>query len=152
MLHDACMPNDTVALPPNVSTSKNADGISRRSLFKCGLLGMLSGFFGIGKLLANPTNATDETLDPQWLAKWRSASRIPVWESSDPTVCAIVSAILLNQSITISYFGGSSPGESRVTAPSLVFTCDGYSGTWVSAYCQTRGQQRMFRADRITLS
>jgi hypothetical protein len=142
------MQNDTIAVPPEVSDSA---GLSRRGFFQCGVLGLFTGYFGRAKLKTNPEDATVEALDPEWLVAWRAANRIPVWESCDPKIRAIVRAVRLNQSIPIRYHGGSSPGESRVIAPSLVFGCAGFSGAWVSAYCPTRWQQRTFRLDCISL-
>jgi predicted DNA-binding transcriptional regulator YafY len=140
-----------IPMPSKVIGSESAGSLSRRSLFQLGLVGMVSGFFGRDKLLANTTHATEEALDPEWLVKWRAANRIPVWESSDSTVHTLVRAARLNQSVTIRYHGGSSPDGLRVIAPSLVFACDGFSGAWVSAYCHTRRQQRTFRLDCVSL-
>jgi len=146
------MREDMIPTPSKVIGSKNAGSLTRRSLFQWGLLGLISGIFGRGKLLANPAHATEETLDPEWLVKWRAANRIPAWESSDATVHTLIRAARLNQSVTIRYHGGSSPGELRVIAPSLVFACDGFSGARVSAYCHTRRQQRTFRLDCVSLA
>ena len=142
------MQNDTIAMPSKVSGSAV---FSRRSFFQRGLLGLFAWFFGKDRLLANFTNAAEENPDPEWLVKWRAAHRIPVWESGDSGIRAIIRAVRLNQSVSIRYHGGSSPGELRVIAPSLVFTCHGFSGAWVSAYCHTRRQQRTFRLDCISL-
>src|SRR5689334_19241578 len=105
---------DMIPMPSNVIGSESAGSLSRRSLFQWGLLGLVSGFFGRGKLLANAAHATEEALDPEWLVKWRAAHRIPIWESCDSTVHTLVRAARLNQSVAIRYHGGSSPGELRV--------------------------------------
>lgn len=143
------MPDELISTPLKVIASENVNSLSRRSLFQWGLLGLITGLSGQGKLLANSTPVAELIPDPDWLVRWQAANRIPVWESSDATVSALIRAVRLNQSITIRYHGGSAPGEPRVIAPSLVFGCEGFSGVWVSAYCHTRRQQRTFRLDCV---
>ena len=152
-VHGALMRSETIAVPSKMNGSGNAGGITRRSLFQwMGLFGLFARFFGKEKVQANPTGGAEEIPDPEWLVKWRAANRKPIWESCDPRIQAIIRAIRLNQDVSIRYFGGNSPGEPRVIVPSLAFQCDGFSGTWVSAYCRTRGQHRTFRSDQIELS
>ena len=90
--------------------------------------------------------------EPEWLIQWRTANRKPVWESGDPKIQLLIRAIRLNQNVCVRYLAGSAPGESREIAPSLVFTCEGYSAVWLSACCHTRGQHRTFRSDQLELS
>ncbi|MFV0416753.1 MAG: WYL domain-containing protein [Chthoniobacterales bacterium] len=89
---------------------------------------------------------------PEWLDKWQSAARQPVRSSLDPLINHLLYAAENEQKIAINYEGGSHFGETRRISPGLIFRCEGYSGTWVDAYCHTREAQRTFAIERIRLT
>jgi predicted DNA-binding transcriptional regulator YafY len=147
------MRNATTANPAKASSPEKPLGISRRGFFQwLGLSGFLARILGTGRAMANPADTAGEHPDSQWLNQWRAANRRPVWESGDPKIQTLIRAIHLNWNVRVRYFAGSLPGDFREITPSLVFTCDGYSAAWLSAWCHTRRQHRTFRCDSIQLA
>jgi predicted DNA-binding transcriptional regulator YafY len=55
------------------------------------------------------------------------------------------------ESLTIVYYAGDLPGTSRTVHPRRIFTVSGYDGTYLSAYCETRCEERVFRLDRVEI-
>jgi predicted DNA-binding transcriptional regulator YafY len=147
------MRNATTANPAKASSPEKPLSISRRGFFQwLGLSGFLARILGTGRTMANPADTAEGHPDPQWLIQWRAANRSPVWKSGDPKIESLIRAARLNQNVRVRYFAGSLPGELREIAPSLVFTCNGYSAVWLSAWCHTRRQHRTFRCDSIQLA
>jgi predicted DNA-binding transcriptional regulator YafY len=95
--------------------------------------------------------APDVDPDPEWLARWRSAVRRPVWESNDRVVRRVVEAICSGQRLRVRYLGGSMPGDEREISPALVFRADGFTRTYIAAHCHTRDAARIFRVERLLI-
>ena len=91
-------------------------------------------------------------MDEDWLSDWRESDRRMVSASGDPTVSRLLKAVAGGERITIVYHGGADPGGRRTIRPREVFRVSGYGATYVSAYCETRGEARTFRVDRIEIA
>jgi predicted DNA-binding transcriptional regulator YafY len=92
------------------------------------------------------------SLDDEWLQQWRDADRITVQASRDPLAKLLLEACRTGDGVDIIYFGGSTPGASRVICPRRLFRVKGYGSIYVEAYCRTREADRIFRLDKIKLS
>ena len=92
-------------------------------------------------------NSNDE-----WLQQWREADQVRVQASRDPLAKLLLEACHTGDGVEIIYFGGSTPGTSRVICPRRLFKVKGYSSIYVEAYCKTRGADRIFRLDKIKLA
>jgi predicted DNA-binding transcriptional regulator YafY len=91
-------------------------------------------------------------LSDEWLEQWRDADRVTAETSTDPLAKLLLEARRTGDGVDIIYFGGSTPGASRVIFPRRLFKVKGYNSIYVEAYCQTRGADRTFRLDKIKLS
>ena len=91
-------------------------------------------------------------LSDEWLEQWRDADRVTAETSTDPRAKLLLEARRTGDGVDIIYFGGSTPGASRVIFPRRLFKVKGYNSIYVEAYCQTRGADRTFRLDKIKLS
>ena len=69
-----------------------------------------------------------------------------------PVARLLLEACRTGDEVDIIYFGGSTPGSSRVICPRRLFRVKGYDSIYVEAYCRTRGADRGFRLDKIKLS
>lgn len=92
-------------------------------------------------------NSNDE-----WLQQWREADQVRVQASRDPLAKLLLGASHTGDGVDIIYFGGSTPGSSRVICPRRLFKVKGYDSIYVEAYCKTRGADRPFRLDKIKLA
>jgi hypothetical protein len=125
------------------------DLLSRRRFLK--LLPFGGVLLGITIGRAAETIVPAEEVVPDWLMRWRSAQRRPIWEPSGPLERALLAAIQSGQTLPIRYHGGSTPGENRDIAPALLFEVEGYHGRWVQAWCHRRGQQRIFSLFKLEI-
>lgn len=92
-------------------------------------------------------NSNDESLQ-----QWREADQVRVQTSRDPLAKLLLEACRTGDRVDIIYFGGSTPGASRVICPRRLFRVKGYGSIYVEAYCRTREADRIFRLDKIKLS
>ena len=90
--------------------------------------------------------------DEGWLQRWHDAGQVTVLTSRDPLAKLLLEACRTGDGVDIIYFGGSTPGSSRVIYPRRLFRAKGYDSIYVEAYCKTRGADRVFRLDKIKLS
>lgn len=115
--------------------------ILRRQFFAIfPVLGLL-----LGRRSADPFD------DPEWLTRWKQAPRLPIWQSSDPTVDRLLRAVRDERSLDIRYFSGSGPGALRRVTPGLVFRSEGFQGIWLSGVCHNRKAEKAFRVDQIVI-
>jgi predicted DNA-binding transcriptional regulator YafY len=80
---------------------------------------------------------------------WHSLPRVPVRESENGLVQALIAAVKAREKFEFAYMGGSSPGEIRRISPGLVFMLEDYPHVYVMGYCYRRRQERVFRVDRM---
>jgi predicted DNA-binding transcriptional regulator YafY len=90
--------------------------------------------------------------DDEWLQQWRDTDRVTVQASRDPLAMLLLEACSSGDGVEIIYFGGITPGASRVIFPRRLFKVKGYDSIYVEAYCRTRGEDRTFRLDKIKLA
>lgn len=90
--------------------------------------------------------------DDEWLQRWQDAGQVTVLTSRDPLARLLLEACRTGDGVDIIYFGGSTPGVSRVICPHRLFKVKGYDSIYVEAYCNTRGADRTFRLDKIKLT
>jgi len=88
----------------------------------------------------------------EWLQRWQDAGQVTVVTSRDPVAKLLLEACRTGDGVDIIYFGGSTPGLSRVICPRRLFKVKGYDSIYVEAYCRARGADRVFRLDKIKLS
>lgn len=112
------------------------------------------------RLLSRPKakNAPPNTVAPHaklqprlWLADWQKVRRVPLGESVHPTAQRLILAALRHEILRIRYLSGSTPGAERVISPTMVFQVGGCGPLYVSGYCHLRGEERVFRVDRLEL-
>ena len=88
----------------------------------------------------------------EWLQDWQDADRVTIEKSRDALAKLLLEACGTGDEVDIIYFGGSTPGASRVICPRRLFKVKGYNSIYVEAYCRTRGADRTFRLDKIKLA
>ncbi len=110
-----------------------------------------------------PNPLDDPWDDPDWLAVWSTAPRHPVTGYEFPPQQAtrgvelgarervLLHAIRHGATLSISYLGGSHPGQVRRISPSGLFTVEGFPALYLSAFCHTRQQPRTFRCDLLEI-
>jgi predicted DNA-binding transcriptional regulator YafY len=86
-----------------------------------------------------------------WLADWRQADWVPVYESVHPTAQRLILAAARHEMLTLRYWGGSTPGRERRISPELVFQLGGCGPLYVSGYCHLRRAERVFHVGRVEL-
>jgi predicted DNA-binding transcriptional regulator YafY len=82
---------------------------------------------------------------------WLSRPRVPVRESENTLVQALIEAVKAGEKFQFIYLGGSSAGEVREISPGLVFMLEEFPQVYVMGYCHRRQQERVFRVDRMRL-
>jgi predicted DNA-binding transcriptional regulator YafY len=87
-----------------------------------------------------------------WLAEWQAANRIPIVDSDNLLERHILAAMRSQQSLTITYTGGASPGLKRRVRPALLYRVAGYTGVYLTGFCEVRGNIRTFRLDHVQLA
>lgn len=97
-----------------------------------------------------PLPMTDIEIPP-WLRHWRSLSRQPVWESTNPTAAHLIQAAGHSQIVQLRYWGGSMPGEPRLFSPAMVFTVGQSNALYVNGWCHHRQAHRTLRLNQITV-
>jgi predicted DNA-binding transcriptional regulator YafY len=90
--------------------------------------------------------------DDERLERWHDADQVTVQTSRDPLARLLLEACRTGDGVDIIYFGGTTPGESRVICPRRLFKVKGFDSIYVEAYCRTRGENRNFRLDKIKLA
>lgn len=86
-----------------------------------------------------------------WLADWRQAQRVPVFESVHPTAQRLILAAMRHEMVVLRYWGGSNPGQERCISPAQVFQLNGSGPLYLSAYCHLRRAERVFNVGRVEL-
>jgi len=86
------------------------------------------------------------------MTEWEDLQRYPVTTSDDPVVRTLLKAILDQEILEITYYGGSRPGDTRKIVPQRVYAVEGGEGLYLDAYCHTRQEVRCFRVDRMEIS
>jgi predicted DNA-binding transcriptional regulator YafY len=89
--------------------------------------------------------------DDDLLAQWQDAERKVLSHSNDPIVNRLIQAVNGRESLSVVYHGGSTPGGRRTITPTEVFWVEDYRRVYVRAYCQLRGEERVFRVDRLSI-
>lgn len=80
---------------------------------------------------------------------WHSLPRLPVRESENSVVQALIEVMKAGEKFEFAYMGGSSPGAIRRISPGLVFMVLEFPHVYVMGYCHRRQQERVFRVDRM---
>lgn len=113
----------------------------------------------LGALIAAPAVAKPASPAPGfdddrelWLQEWAELPRIPVHESDDSIVTALLSNALQGRPLPLYYQGGSQPGRLRRFSPELVFRHEHGRHIYVSGFCHLREAPRILRVDRIELA
>jgi hypothetical protein len=83
------------------------------------------------------------------LKEWLSAPRTLILDSEDPKERYFIRAILLCQPVEFVYLGGTTPGSARRVHPVMLYRVWGFSGAYLTAFCQSRQEIRTFLLDRI---
>ncbi len=124
--------------------------INRRNFLRLfAMLGFSGGTFRASVEAVTPQSPLlDPPDDADW-DWWRELPRTPVVMSADRTTGCRCRAARLRREVTIFYEGGSEPGKGRKISPLGVFQAEGYSGTYVHAFCHVRSAERTFRIERI---
>jgi predicted DNA-binding transcriptional regulator YafY len=89
------------------------------------------------------------TTDSHWLTAWQAAEREPVFFSEDPHVWRMLVAVWERDCIEFRYWGGSAPGAIRQVRPLSVFLRADFPGLYAEGVCETAGDKRTFRLDRV---
>lgn len=89
--------------------------------------------------------------DGPWLADWRQAQWVPVFQSVHPTAQRLILAAQRGEMLPLRYWGGSTPGRERCLSPRLVFQLDGSGPLYVAGYCHQRRAERVFNVGRVEL-
>lgn len=133
------------------------------------LITLLAGILPASLLRATPTAPTTvaatpsqssprlpppdlQPLDAARLSRWQSASRHPVTNSTDPLLARLLTAASAGESLDVLYYGGTFPGTVRQVTPLVLFTVDGFSGTYLEARCHWRQEVRTFNTARIAFA
>lgn len=103
------------------------------------------------RLIASEPPVDLPPVDEIWLAEWQAAKRIPITDSTDNLERHVLRAMRTGEALPIAYFGGTDPGEVRSVRPALLYRVEGFSGVYLTGYCETRHATRTFRMDRIRL-
>ena len=90
-------------------------------------------------------------MDHEELFDWQEADRFSVTASDDPMFQAIKTAVDESRWLDVVYFGGNNPGGRRQIKPLEIYGVEGYSETYVRAFCSVRQEVRTFRLDRLTI-
>ncbi len=85
------------------------------------------------------------------LNDWEASGRTAITRSNDPLVKELLRACSAGERVCVHYSGGSGPPRQRWIKPKAVYTKDGYSATYVEAFCEERHADRVFRTDRMRL-
>ncbi|NLE74543.1 MAG: AAA family ATPase [Actinobacteria bacterium] len=85
------------------------------------------------------------------LNDWEASGRTAITKSNDPLVKELLRACSAGERVCVHYSGGSGPPRQRWIKPKAVYTKDGYSATYVEAFCEERHADRVFRTDRMRL-
>ena len=127
-------------------------GFARRSFLR--VLGALVAAPVIGRAAAPDSVPAGRFEDDResWLRVWSVMPRVPVCESGDPVTLALLDHARRGRQLAVFYHGGSRPGRLRRFSPELVFRVEGGRATYVSGFCQLRGEPRILRVDRIGLA
>jgi len=89
------------------------------------------------------------SFDANDLEEWRKSERINITSSRNSLINSLLDACRNGSEVNITYYGGSTPGESRTICPATVFRKRGYDAIYVEAFCKKRGENRIFRVDQI---
>ncbi|MGC3961028.1 MAG: hypothetical protein QM813_24780 [Verrucomicrobiota bacterium] len=94
---------------------------------------------------------TDAMRDGPWLGDWRQSHWVTVTKSVHPIAQRLILAARRGEMLTVRYWGGSAPGQTRKITPELVFQLDGAGPMYVAAYCHLRCTERVFNIGRVEL-
>jgi hypothetical protein len=104
------------------------------------------------RLIADEPPVDLPPVDEIWLAEWQSAHRIPITDSTDNPERRVLRAMRTGEALSIVYYGGTDPGEVRSIRPALLYRVEGFSGVYLTGYCDKRHDIRTFRMDRVRLA
>ena len=80
------------------------------------------------------------------------APTFPVQESSDPITRCFLEAVLNQESVSLYYQGGSTPGIFRRFQPTSLYRLSPSGPVLASGHCSLRGSTRAMRVDRVRLA
>lgn len=125
--------------------------INRLDFLKLALASLSASSIGILPMILNPhrreAGATPEpwTRGPEWLEKWKQASRVPIREGGDVTTQRLLAAMESGRPVSFRYWSGSNPGELRRVSPGWLFESDGFPNAYLSGFCHQRQAERVFQ-------
>ena len=90
--------------------------------------------------------------DTARLAHWQAGQRHPFTNSTDPLLARLLTAASAGESLDVLYYGGTFPGTVRHVTPLVLFTVEGFSGTYLEARCHWRQEVRTFNTARIAFA
>ncbi len=88
---------------------------------------------------------------PRDLEEWEAIPRIRVTAASDPTVAFLNRIARSGGSVLIRYRDREGEETVRSIRPRYLFVKQGLRGTYVAAWCELRGEERVFRLERMTI-
>ncbi len=87
------------------------------------------------------------------LKNWKNAKQTLVRSSRDPHIKQLLEASENGEFVEITYYGGSTPGETRSIMPIRLFTVKGYGkSVYIEAFCEQRQENRVFHMDRLEIA
>ena len=88
-----------------------------------------------------------------FLRQWENAYARPVYTASpkDTLTTQLLLHLYRSLPLTITYHGGSMPGETRTILPLEIIRKPLYHTNYLIAHCQTRQETRTFNLDKIEL-
>lgn len=110
--------------------------------------------FAAAPAAGQPTACGEAETPPRagpWLADWRQAQWVPVFQSVHPTAQRLILAAQRGEMLPLRYWGGSTPGRERCLSPRLVFQLNGSGPLYVAGYCHQRRAERVFHVGRVEL-
>jgi predicted DNA-binding transcriptional regulator YafY len=90
-------------------------------------------------------------VDEIWLEDWQIAPRIPVVNSTNNAERQIIRAMRLGEPVSFLYYAGSNPGKMSRVRPSMLYRVEGFTGIYLTGYCEDRQDTRTFRMDRAQM-
>jgi predicted DNA-binding transcriptional regulator YafY len=88
-------------------------------------------------------------MDDDRLRHWRDGHEADLGNSDEWRVRRLIEAAEAEETIDVNYVDGNGEWSHRRIRPIRVFQKDGFSATYVEAYCELRQAKRTFRVDRI---
>jgi predicted DNA-binding transcriptional regulator YafY len=89
--------------------------------------------------------------DPAQLRRWQRARRRALTRSSHPLTRQLLTSISARSTLVLHYYGGSQPGARRTLSPRRLHTVEGFTGSYLVAWCHHRRSERTFRIEKLSL-